>query len=108
MIPFGALGLIKDKTDKESLTRAKCGKMIGYPDDTDGWLFLKDGGRIEATRHARFDTRNYMQRNQAIGVENPDDQGFEETHGTVGMPIGWTDSEIRAKIKNYNDDIMYY
>ena len=27
MIPFGALGFIEDKTDKESLTRAKCGKM---------------------------------------------------------------------------------
>ena len=106
MIPFGALGFIEDKTDKESLTRAKCGKMIGYPDDTDGWLFLKDGGRIEATRHARFDTRNYMQRNQAIGEESPVDQGFEETHGTVGMPIGGTDSEIRAKIKSYNSDII--
>ena len=47
-----------------------------------------------------------MQRNQAIGEESPVDQGFEETHGTVGMPIGGTDSEIRAKIKSYNNDII--
>ena len=62
--------------------------------------------RIEATRHARFDTRNYMEQALALGQEDPVDQGFEETTGTLGLPLGGTDSEIRAQIKNYENDII--
>ena len=80
--------------------------MIGYPDDTKGWLFVRKNGKLEATSHARFDTRNYMEQALALGQENPVDQGFEETTGTLGLPLGGSDSEIRAQIKRYEDDII--
>ena len=80
--------------------------MIGYPDDTKGWLFVRKNGKLEATSHARFDTRNYMEQALALGQENPVDQGFEETTGTLGLPLGGSDSEIRTQIKRYEDDII--
>ena len=73
--------------------------MIGYPDDTKGWLFVRKNGKLEATSHARFDTRNYMEQAIALGQNDPVDQGFEETTGTLGLPLGGTDAEIRAQIK---------
>ena len=80
--------------------------MIGYPDDTNGWLFVRSDGKLEATTHARFDTRNYMEQATALGQNDPVDQGFEETTGTLGLPLGGTDTEIRAQIKRYEDDII--
>ena len=80
--------------------------MIGYPTDTKGWLFLRDDGKLEATTHARFDTRNYMERAIAKGEENPTDQGFEITNGTTGLPLGGTDAQIREAVRKYNDDII--
>ena len=106
LMPFGAVGFIEKKTDKTSITRSRCGKMIGYPTDTQGWLFLRDDGKLEATTHARFDTRNYMERAIAKGEENPTDQGFEITNGTTGLPLGGTDAQIREAVRKYNDDII--
>ena len=88
--------------------------MIGYPNGTKGWLLIRDDGTLEATSHARFDTRNYMERAVAKGKLNPTEIGFdpsnssfEETEGTAGMPLGGTDAEIRAKAKKqYEDDII--
>ena len=34
------------------------------------------------------------------------DKGFEETTETLGLPLGGTDAEIRAQIKNYENDII--
>ena len=113
LMPFGAVGFLENKTDKQSITRSRIGRMIGYPNDTKGWLFIRDDGTLEATSHARFDTRNYMERAIAKGKLNPTEIGFdpsnssfEETEGTAGMPLGGTDAEIRAKVKQYEDDII--
>ena len=80
--------------------------MIGYPEDTNGWLFVRKNGKLETTNHARFDTRNYMEQAIALGQNDPVEQGFEETTGTLGLPLGGTDAEIRAQIKRYEDDII--
>ena len=113
LMPFGAIGFLEHKTDKQSITRSRVGRMIGYPKDTKGWLFIRDDGTLEATSHARFDTRNYMERAIAKGNLNPTEIGFdpshtsfEETEGTAGMPLGGTDAEIRKRIKQYEDDII--
>ena len=54
-----------------------------------------------------------MERAIAKGKLNPTELGFdpsnssfEETEGTAGMPLGGTDAEIRAKVKQYEDDII--
>ena len=93
LMPFGAVGFLENKTDKQSITRSRIGRMIGYPKDTKGWLFIRDDGTLEATYHARFDTRNYMERAIAKGNINPTEIGFdpsqasfEKTEGTAGMP----------------------
>ena len=106
LMPFGATGFIEHVTDKKAITRAVCGRMIGYPKDTKGWLFIKENGQLEATSHARFDTRNYMERAKAVGQEEPVNQGFEKTQGTVGMQLGGTDAQIRENIKKYDNDII--
>ena len=81
--------------------------MIGYPADTQGWIFLRNDGKLEITRHAWFDTRNYIERSHAIGVSGSDARGFVEiTKGTVGMPLGGTDSHIREQVRKYDEDII--
>ena len=40
---------------------------------------MKENSKLEATSHSRVDTRNYMERAEAIGQEEFVDEGFEET-----------------------------
>ena len=107
LVPFGATGFIEHKTDKKNMDRSRPGKMIGYPADTQGWIFVRNDGKLEITRHAWFDTRNYIERSHAIGVSGSDARGFvENTKGTVGMPLGGTDSHIREQVRKYDEDII--
>ena len=62
--------------------------MIGYPADIQGWLFVGPNQKLVATRHAWFDKRSYAERALAKGEEPPRDQGFVETEGTPGIPLG--------------------
>jgi len=57
MVPFGTVAYIQyKKTDKKSLDRSTEAQVIGYPDDTPGWVFKVPGNaRPYATSHARFD-----------------------------------------------------
>ena len=56
LMPFGATGYLEHKTKKSSITKSRKGRMIGYPEDTKGWLFVRKNGKLEATTHAGFDT----------------------------------------------------
>ena len=107
LVPFGATGFIEHKTDKKNMDRSRPGRMIGYPADTQGWIFVRNDGKLEITRHAWFDTRNYIERAHAIGESGSETRGFvENTKGTIGMPLGGTDSQIREQIRKYDEDII--
>ena len=106
MIPFGSMAYIEKKTDKKSISRAIQGKMIGYPEDTQGWLFVCANNKLVATRHAWFDKRTYAERAYAKGEEPPRDLGFVETEGTPGIPLGGSDAKIRELVKAYEKDII--
>ena len=106
LMPFGATGFLEHKTDKTNITRSKVGRMIGYPKDTKGWTFLKEDGSIEVTSHARFDTRNYMDRALAKGEGDHQNQGFTLTQGTIGLPLGGSDASIREAVRKYENDII--
>ena len=95
MVPFGSVAYIEKKTDKTSISRAIQGKMIGYPADTQGWLFVCSNQKLMATRHAWFDKRSYAERALAKGEGPSRDQGFVETEGTPGIPLGGSDAKIR-------------
>ena len=41
LMPFGATGYLEYKSDKSSITKSRKGRMIGYPEDTNGWLFVR-------------------------------------------------------------------
>ena len=47
-----------------------------------------------------------MEQALVLGQEYSVDQGSEETTGTLGLPLGGTDSEIRAQIRRYENDII--
>ena len=100
MVPFGSVAYIEKKTDKTSISRAIQGKMIGYPADTQGWLFVCSNQKLVATRHAWFDKRSYAERALAKGEEPPRDQGFVETEGTPGIPLGGSDAKIRELVND--------
>ena len=106
LMPFGATGFLEHKTDKKAITRSRIGRMIGYPTDTKGWTFLREDGTIEVTAHARFDTRNYMERAIAKGQSDPAELGFTLTNGTNGLPLGGTDADIRELVRKYETDII--
>ena len=108
MVPFGTVAYIQyKKTDKKSLDRSTEAQVIGYPDDTPGWVFKVPGNaRPYATSHARFDkSRTAIDRALAGNGDYP--VGFvRETEGTDGLPLGGTDSDIRAAAQRYQTDVI--
>ena len=80
--------------------------MIGYPSDTQGWLFVTQDKKLVATRHAWFDKRTFIERAIAKGPNQGDKLGFVKTTGTPGIPLGGTDADIREWVRKYNDDII--
>jgi hypothetical protein len=62
MVPFGTTGYIEKKFDKNSIERARKVTFIGYPDDTKGWTFADNKGKIHSTRNARFIYQEFYDR----------------------------------------------
>ena len=84
---------------KSDLDRSKPVRMVGYPMDARGWTFVDSRGKLIVTRHARFDLRH-------IDERNPDFQPGVEVVQLPGFDIGLTDSELRKRCYNFDNEIV--
>ena len=99
LVPFGSVAHVTILYQKSDLDRSKPVRMVGYPMDARGWTFVDSRGKLIVTRHTRFYLRH-------IDERNPDFQPGVEVVQLPGFDIGLTDSELRKRCYNFDNEIV--
>ena len=99
LVPFGSSAHIAMNHSKKDLDRGEHVRMIGYPVDAKGWVFINSAGKVRVTRHARFDLRDIRDR-------QPDFQPGVEVTRLPGFSIGLSDHSLRDKVSKFENDII--
>ena len=99
LVPFGSSAHISMPHCKQDLDRGEPVRMVGYPLDAKGWIFINADGKIRVSRHARFDLREVRDRQPAF------QPGVEATL-LPGFPVGLTDRALREKVSKFEDDVI--